>query len=81
MWIEPADGDPLTPRVLSNNEVSAYGSDEYWTSWTEVETTWPIVAQTDAGNTPEQVVLRVEGYEGGDFELRVFGQFSRDDQP
>lgn len=75
------EDDLLTVRGAANTAAATYGRDSFWTSWTAAKTTWPILAKTDAGNTPEQVVLRVAGYDDGDFEFRVFGQFAEGEQP
>lgn len=82
-WVEPTQpsGDTLTPRGEANSPASVYGGDDFWTSRTDAKTTWAITAETDTGNAPEQVRLRVEGYEEGSFELQVFGLFASNDQP
>lgn len=83
-WLKSTD---LDEGALTSGGSSAInfggtlGRDEWWTSWTDQRTRWPIIAQTDSGRDPERVVLRVEGYEEGSFELRVVGQFPEDEQP
>lgn len=86
-WLESTDptegaitgtGSPSSPE---NNFSGTLGRDDWWTSWTDQRATWPITARTDSGGDPERVVLRVEGYEEGSFELRVIGQFPEDEQP
>lgn len=86
-WLDSADpaegaitgaGSPSSPE---NNYSGTLGRDDWWTSWTDQRATWPITARTDSGQDPERVVLRVEGYEEGSFELRVIGQFPEGEQP
>ncbi|MGB5953544.1 MAG: hypothetical protein WBG57_13640, partial [Ornithinimicrobium sp.] len=82
-WIEPLnpEGATITSDASLFMGIEFFGRDGYWTSWTEDRITWPIEAKTDAGDRPEQVTLRVEGYEGGSFEFRVTGQFPEGEQP
>lgn len=82
-WLEPSDGDgeSVTPRGDANANVSAYGADDYWTSWADATTSWAIAAQGDSGASPQQVRLRVLGYDEGSFEVQVFGLYPSDDQP
>lgn len=82
-WLEPTepDGDVLTPRGEANAPASNFGGEDFWTSWTDAKSTWAITAETDSGDTPEQVRLRVEGYEEGSFELQVVGLFGANEQP
>jgi len=82
-WLEPTDagGDAVTPRGEANAPGSTFGGDDFWTSWTDANTSWAIAAETDAGDALEQVQLRVKGYEEGSFEVQVVGLFASDEQP
>ncbi len=83
-WLESADPSEgaLTPSGRSAYPGTAtFGLDDYWTSWTTAEVTWPILARTDNGAVPERMRLRVEGYDDGTFEMRAFGEFRIDEQP
>lgn len=83
-WLEPDDLDdgPMTSTGPAGDTFGRIlGRDGYWTSWTDQPARWPMAPITDSGCAVDRLTVRVEGYEGGSFELRVIGQFPEDEQP
>ncbi len=83
-WLEPvdpADGAITSQGPAGDTFGTILGRDGYWISWTDQPASWPIFPITDAGAPAGRLTVRVEGYEQGSFELRVFGQFPEGEQP